>query len=57
MKPIERKMKEGLERKEYWDSLTPQEKLKDLDRRLGVGQGAVRQRAKLEAIINKKGEV
>jgi hypothetical protein len=39
---------EGVERLEHWRSLTPAEQRKDLDRRLGAGVGAKRQRAKLE---------
>lgn len=47
MKSREQKRREGEERNEVWRSLTTGEKLADLDRRLGKGQGAKRQREKL----------
>lgn len=34
-----------------WQTLTPMEQMRDLDRRLGVGVGAKRQRAKLSLRI------
>jgi len=37
---------------ERWSKLTPQQKIADLDKRLGKGVGAVMQRAKLNALIN-----
>ena len=42
---------EALERQKVWDNMTPQQKLSDLDRRLGEGVGAIKQRAKLKYII------
>ena len=38
------RIKEGQERNEYWSSLSSAEKLASLDRRLGKGIGAKRQR-------------
>lgn len=38
---------EGDARNEAWRALSPQLQLSELDRRLGKGQGARRQRAKL----------
>ena len=34
-------------RNERWESLSPRERLKELDKRLGKGKGAMKQRAKL----------
>ena len=42
---------EALERQKVWDNMTPQQKLSDLDRRLGEDVGAIKQRAKLKYII------
>ena len=42
---------EALERQKVWDNMTPQQKLNDLDRRLGKGVGAIKSRAKLKYII------
>lgn len=39
--------------KEHWESLSPQEQLADLDRCLGKDVGAVKQRAKIQAKIQK----
>lgn len=49
----DQKRGEAEERTAAWRAMTPQEKLKDLDARLGVGLGAVKQRAKLNAAIVK----
>jgi hypothetical protein len=43
----DRKRAEGAVRNAAWQALTPAAKLAELDRRLGPGQGARRQRAKL----------
>jgi hypothetical protein len=40
-------------RSEFWQRLSPQQQLQVLDRRLGVGIGAVKQRARLTAAITK----
>ena len=48
MKSKNLKVKEGEERNDYWRKLTPAEQIASLDRRLGKGVGAKRQRAKLE---------
>jgi len=42
---------ETLERQKVWGNMTPQQKLNDLNRRLGEGVGAIKQRAKLKYII------
>ena len=41
------RVKMAQERQAEWDRWTPAQKVADLDRRLGVGVGAVKQRAKL----------
>jgi hypothetical protein len=38
---------EAEERQKAWAGLTPVQQLKELDKRLGVGKGAARQRARL----------
>lgn len=38
---------EAIERKAYTDTLTPQQRIEVLDRRLGKDQGAVKERARL----------
>jgi len=43
----ELRQREGRERQEIWDTLSPTEKLTVLDARLGKGNGAKRQRTKL----------
>lgn len=43
----ERKQHEAAERDAAWAGLTLKDKLAALDRRLGKGQGAVKQRARL----------
>lgn len=52
MKTIEQKRIEGEIRNEGWRSLTPQQQLDDINRRLGVNKGAKRQREKLNKLIN-----
>jgi len=42
---------EALERQKVWSNMTPQQKLNDLNRRLGENVGAIKQRAKLKYII------
>jgi hypothetical protein len=51
MKPQEQKRREGEERNTVWESMTPTEQLRDLDRRLGPGVGATRQRKMLAALL------
>ena len=46
MKPKEQKVREGVERNDYWRSLTPDAQIASLDARLGKGVGAKRQRTK-----------
>ena len=45
--------KEGAERNARWADLTTQQKLDDLDRRLGKGIGAVRQRQRYQEELKK----
>ena len=45
---VDFKRKEALERNEKWVKLTTKEKLDSLDDRLGKGQGAKKQRKRLE---------
>ena len=47
----ELRQSEALERQKVWGGMTPQQKLNDLDLRLGKGVGAIKQRAKLKYII------
>jgi len=47
----ELRQSEALERQAVWSKMTPQQKLNDLNRRLGEGVGAIKQRAKLKYII------
>ncbi len=48
MKRYEDKVKEGQERNAAWQALTPAQQIAELNRRLGPGVGARRQRRKLE---------
>lgn len=50
----ERKRIEGKARQDAYDKLTIEQKIKLLDERLGVGQGAVRQRARFAAALKKQ---
>ena len=43
---------EALERQKVWDNMTPQQQLNDLDRRLGKGVGAVKQRKRIQYTID-----
>jgi len=45
------RQKQAQERLAVWSKMSPQEQLADLDRRLGRGQGAERQRARIKARI------
>ena len=45
----ETRRKEAQERQEAYDKLSPKEKIAILDKRLGKGLGAKKQRAKLQA--------
>ena len=42
------KRQEAIERKKAWAQLTPEQQLEDLDRRLGKGVGAKKQRARIQ---------
>ncbi len=55
MKSRPQKQEEGARRNEQWAALSPTEKLGVLNRRLGPGVGAKRQRRILEASMHKKG--
>ena len=46
------KQKEAIERNETWAKLTYEQQLADLDRRLGKGIGAKKQRARIQYKIN-----
>ena len=46
------KQKEALERNEAWAQLTPEQQIADLDRRLGKGIGAKKQRARIQYKID-----
>ena len=46
------KQQEAIERNEYWAQLTPEQQITDLDRRLGKGIGAKKQRARIQYKIN-----
>ena len=46
------KQKEAIERNEAWVQLTPEQQIADLDRRLGKGIGAKKQRARLQYKID-----
>ena len=46
------KQKEAIERNEAWVQLTPEQQIADLDRRLGKGIGAKKQRARIQYKIN-----
>lgn len=48
MKSKSKKQTEGATRNDAWRSLTPAQQLAALDRRLGKGKGATRQRARLQ---------
>ncbi len=43
---------EAYDRNKFWATLTPQEQLESLDRRLGEGLGAVKQRSKIQNLID-----
>ena len=46
------KQKEAIERNKAWVQLTPEQQIADLDRRLGKGIGAKKQRARIQYKIN-----
>ena len=46
------KQREAIERNEYWAQLTPEQQLTDLDKRLGKGIGAKKQRARIQYKID-----
>lgn len=48
----ERKREEAKARQVEWDKLTPQEQLATLDKQLGKGTGAKKQRARLQGLID-----
>lgn len=54
MKTIAEKRAEAVERNESWADLSPKQQLADLDRRLGKGEGAKKQRAKIQKAIDGK---
>ena len=46
------KVQEAIARNNRWAQLTPEQQLEDLDRRLGKGIGAKKQRARIQYRIN-----
>jgi len=48
----ELRQSEALERQKVWGIMTPQQQLEDLDRRLGKGVGATKQRTRLQYAID-----
>ena len=46
------KQREAIERNEAWAQLTPEQQIADLDRRLGKGVGAKKQRARIQYKID-----
>ena len=46
------KQTEAIVRNEAWAQLTPEQQIADLDRRLGKGVGAKKQRARIQYKIN-----
>ena len=46
------KKQEAFDRNKAWAQLTPEQQLEDLDRRLGKGVGAKKQRAKIQFKID-----
>lgn len=48
---VKTKVEQALERQASWAKLTPTQQLNELDRRLGKGVGAKKQRAKLTKIL------
>lgn len=48
---VEQRREEAKVRQEAYDKLTTQQKIERLDRELGVGVGAVKQRAKLAKLV------
>ena len=52
-----KRREEALERQEAYAKLTPHQKLKKLDAKLGPGVGAVRERARLHQLIAKHASV
>lgn len=53
MKNYHTKYHEAQDRKRGRDSITPEQQLKELDLRLGVGQGAIKERQRLNNLITK----
>lgn len=51
MKPLDLRREEAEERLRAWRSLSPEEQLAELDARLGPGQGARRQRERIQRQI------
>ena len=55
---MEEKRRKVEEMKKVSDSLTPKQKLANLDKKLGVGKGAERERKRLNVLIaNDKGDI
>jgi len=49
----EKRQLEAGQRQQYWNGLDTRTKLEDLDKRLGKGKGAIKQREKLTYLLSK----
>jgi hypothetical protein len=56
MKSKDQKREEAKTRNAAWDALSLERQMADLDRRLGKGQGAKRQRERLIALIESRAD-
>jgi hypothetical protein len=52
IKYTKNKNTEAIARNEYWAQLTPEQQIADLDKRLGKGIGAKKQRARIQYKID-----
>lgn len=52
----EERRKNAEQRNQEWQKLTPAQQLAELDARLGVGQGAKKQRQKIERLLQSEKE-
>jgi len=53
MKSLEIKRMEAKSRQDFYNSLTPQQRLDNLDRIFGKGVGAAKERARLNKLVEK----
>ncbi len=54
MKPREQRREEAQARQARYDALSAEQKLAELDAKFGPGQGARKQRERLQAVLEKK---